>query len=347
MASSKDVSLAEVLRTNPVLIDQLALLLDREKRLIANWKHLCRVLKVDPKVVSSLEHYTDFSPTIRLFEHLEVVKPDLSIQHLKQALSDIGRNDLVSLLTCKACCLNSELVKDVITSTNVVAPRDGLLNDLALALDVQSKCLANWRKLAQKLGVEQQVLKQLERRSTESPANKLFEYLRATSPQMKLKTLKEALGMMKRNDVLRILQERNLDEETLLKDIITPESEILQVLEEKLNFDDVPWAKNWRQLACNLKIPREVYEEFDGTSRQRKSPTREMMKCLVGQDPGINLTDIVEALEKIKRNDAIQIITEHVPDTVDSVLERRGCSFDNNLMFDSQVICKRGGFPRR
>lgn len=97
----KDVSLAEVLRTNPVLIDQLALLLDREKRLIANWKHLCRVLEVDPKVVSSLEHYTDFSPTIRLFEHLEVVKPDLSIQHLKQALSDIGRNDLVSLLTCK------------------------------------------------------------------------------------------------------------------------------------------------------------------------------------------------------------------------------------------------------
>lgn len=65
--------------------------------------------------------------------------------------------------------------------------------------------------MAQKLGVEQQVLKQLERRSTESPANKLFEYLRATSPQMKLKTLKEALGMMKRNDVLRILQERNLD----------------------------------------------------------------------------------------------------------------------------------------
>lgn len=93
----------------------------------------------------------------------------------------------------------------------MVAPRDGLLDDLALALDVQSKCLANWRKLAQKLGVEQQVLKQLERRSTESPANKLFEYLRATSPQMKLKTLKESLGMMKRNDVLRILQERNLD----------------------------------------------------------------------------------------------------------------------------------------
>ena len=105
-------------------------------------------------------------------------------------------------------------------------------------------------------------------------------------------------------------------DEALLKDIIIPESEILQVLEEKLNFDDVPWAKNWRQLAYNLKIPREFYEEFDGTSRQRKSPTREMMKCLVGQDPGINLTDIVEALGEIKRNDAIQIITQHVPDTV-------------------------------
>ena len=93
----------------------------------------------------------------------------------------------------------------------MVASRDVLLDDIALALDEQSKCLANWSKLAQKLGVQREMLKQFERRSTQSPTSNLFEHLRATSPQMNLKTLKNALEMMKRNDVLRILQDGKLD----------------------------------------------------------------------------------------------------------------------------------------
>jgi len=93
--------LADVLRKNPDLIEQLALCLDREMRLISNWKHLSWELKVDGNVIKSLEQYSDFSPTIRLFEYLEVTQPDLTIQQIKQALLDIRRNDLVSLLTTK------------------------------------------------------------------------------------------------------------------------------------------------------------------------------------------------------------------------------------------------------
>ena len=93
--------LADVLTKNPDLIEQLALCLDREMRLISNWKHLSWELKVDANVIKSLGQYSDFSPTIRLFEYLEVTQPDLTIQQLKQALIDIRRNDLVSLLTTK------------------------------------------------------------------------------------------------------------------------------------------------------------------------------------------------------------------------------------------------------
>ena len=93
--------MADVLRKNPDLIEQLALCLDREMRLISNWKYLSWELKVDANVIKSLEQYSDFSPTIRLFEYLEVTQPDLTIQQLKQALLDIRRNDLVSLLTTK------------------------------------------------------------------------------------------------------------------------------------------------------------------------------------------------------------------------------------------------------
>ena len=67
-----------------------------------NWSFLGRNVTSDFRyVIKSLEQYSDFSPTIRLFEYLEVTQPDLTIQQLKQALIDIRRNDLVSLLTTK------------------------------------------------------------------------------------------------------------------------------------------------------------------------------------------------------------------------------------------------------
>ena len=83
----------------PDLIEQMALFLDREMRQIPNWKHFSNALKVDVNVINRLEQYADFSPTIRLFEHLEATQPNLTIRQLKQAFSEIGRNDLFSLLT--------------------------------------------------------------------------------------------------------------------------------------------------------------------------------------------------------------------------------------------------------
>ena len=92
--------LSTVLSHKP-LIDQLALCLDRDMRVISNWKNLAWEMKVDEKVIKQLEQYSDFSPTIRLFEHLEVTKPDLDIEQLRNALFEIGRNDLFNLLTTK------------------------------------------------------------------------------------------------------------------------------------------------------------------------------------------------------------------------------------------------------
>lgn len=90
-----------ILSQKPKLIEQLALCLDRKMRLIPNWKHLAWELKVDEDVTKRLEQYSDFSPTIRLFEYLEVTQPDLTIQQLRNALLEIRRNDLFSLLTTK------------------------------------------------------------------------------------------------------------------------------------------------------------------------------------------------------------------------------------------------------
>ena len=93
--------MVDVLRRKPDLETELALCLDRETWVTPNWVHLSREVKVDEKVISDLEAYTDRSPTIRLFEHLKSENESLTIQQLKQALHDIGRDDLYMLLTKK------------------------------------------------------------------------------------------------------------------------------------------------------------------------------------------------------------------------------------------------------
>ena len=68
-------------------------------RLINNWKHLASTLEVEVDVIKRLEQYGDFSPTFRLFDFLESWKPDLTIKELKETMLEIGRNDLLNLLT--------------------------------------------------------------------------------------------------------------------------------------------------------------------------------------------------------------------------------------------------------
>ncbi|KAJ7383834.1 hypothetical protein OS493_025706 [Desmophyllum pertusum] len=91
--------LSTCLTDQPELIQQLALCLDREVRLVPNWKHLARKMLVEEDVFKRLEQHSDYCPTIRLFDHLEVTQPDLTIQTLRKALSEIGRNEFLLLTT--------------------------------------------------------------------------------------------------------------------------------------------------------------------------------------------------------------------------------------------------------
>lgn len=107
-------------------------------------------------------------------------------------------------------------------------------------------------------------------------------------------------------------------DEVLLKDVITPGSELLEKMAVELNREDAPAVKNWSHLACKLDVPLDVRQDFAGetTGPKGKSPTKEVMQWLVARFPDTTLVDIVKALDRIQRNDAIQIITEQFPDTV-------------------------------
>ena len=82
----------------------------------------------------------------------------------------------------------------------------------------------------------------------------------------------------------------------------------------ELNREEVPGVKNWTHLACKLEVPSDVLQEFSGESTAKRSPTKEVIQWLGSQFPDTTLSDFVQALEKIQRNDAIQIIIKQFPD---------------------------------
>ena len=102
------------------------------------------------------------------------------------------------------------MVSKEITSRNIdtSSTRFGFLDQLALKLDGESLVLGNWQSLAQKLGVTFTSLKMLQGKSY-SNRRATFDLLEHLSvyQSMTLKTLKEALAKMKRDDVLNMLQE--------------------------------------------------------------------------------------------------------------------------------------------
>ena len=133
-------------------------------------------------------------------------------------LQQLALNEKQSTQTCNLSTfvpfskgfLNSEVVSTEITSRNIdtSSTRFGCLDQLALELDGESLVLGNWKSLAQKLGVLFTSLKMFQEKSysNRGATIELFEYLHS-HPSMTIKTLKEALAKMKRDDVLKILQE--------------------------------------------------------------------------------------------------------------------------------------------
>ena len=80
----------------------------------------------------------------------------------------------------------------------------------------------------------------------------------------------------------------------------------------------VPAVENWKHLAFKLEIPNEEIRKFGSmtTEPERTSPTIEVLKWVAAKFPDTRLTDVVRALDRIQRNDAIKIITEEFIDSV-------------------------------
>ena len=105
-------------------------------------------------------------------------------------------------------------------------------------------------------------------------------------------------------------------DDMLLKDIITPGSELLERLALELNREDNSVLKNWTHLAWKMEVPADVRRALADVKQIRKSPAEEVLEWVAVQFLEIALSDVAKALDEIQRNDAIQIISKHFPNTV-------------------------------
>ena len=92
---------------------------------------------------------------------------------------------------------------------------------------------------------------------------------------------------------------------------------LLKEMTGALNKKCPPWIQEWRRLARHLKIPFNVYHKFgESATVQTISPTKQVLQWLLERSRSMTLINFTELLERIECKHAIQVILEHIPDTV-------------------------------
>lgn len=77
----------------------LTALLDKEFRGIKNWKDLAMYVGIPRQDIIRFEQPKAMeSPTKRLLDYVAVVRPHFTLNHLKSALQEIYRRDLVAII---------------------------------------------------------------------------------------------------------------------------------------------------------------------------------------------------------------------------------------------------------
>ncbi|KAK3732215.1 hypothetical protein QZH41_015314 [Actinostola sp. cb2023] len=224
---------------------------------------------------------------------------------------------------------SNERVSEVITNS-----KSDILDKIALNLDSATKSSSNWKDLGKKLGVKCDKLKLFEMYNNYNPTVALLRYLYATSQEQEhisLGVIMEYLKQMKREDVL--IEVRNAIRSKGIqcintvhaKDVFQLGSELLENTSQMLNRDTAG-VDGWRVLARHLiddhfiddkddnGIDIDIIKKLEPPQPQDiHSPTKEIIKWLAASRTETTIDNLVGALEKIRRNDAVGILFSHFP----------------------------------
>ena len=83
---------------NGSLLDEIALKLDVQSKILANWSSLALKLGVPSKTFKLFERRSTQSPTNQLFEYVGSTCPHMTVKTLEEALTKMERKDLLAIL---------------------------------------------------------------------------------------------------------------------------------------------------------------------------------------------------------------------------------------------------------
>jgi hypothetical protein len=86
------------LKEHPFALKELSCCLDRNFKYLHYWSQFAFVLNVPDETVIQCSLHSEYSPTIKLFEFLQVEQPELSVTELEDALRSIERSDILQVI---------------------------------------------------------------------------------------------------------------------------------------------------------------------------------------------------------------------------------------------------------
>ena len=89
-----------MITNNSRLLDELARCLDTDYQysLLPSWRDMADLLAIPPEAYEHYDVYSVSSPTEDLFVFLSSTSPDLSVKEIRDALGEIGRQDVVKII---------------------------------------------------------------------------------------------------------------------------------------------------------------------------------------------------------------------------------------------------------
>lgn len=279
------------------------------------WKHLSEHFGISEAVYRSFKFQKENSPTELMFEYLQSSLPDITVESLKDALNQIERNDVISVLINYEICNPPVNDRTLVSSLFNCGSNSDIIGEIAVLLDVEKRGLKNWSDLAPILGLTRAIFLSFEDSSSENPTEQLFEILEKQIPQLTVKELIGHLEAIGRQDVIRAIKSSTeVTESSMIKELnedINVMDEVCDMLNTKKRAKKV---KGLRHLGNKLNIKKEILDDILPAQEEREGPTEALLQHLRGAKPWLKLADLVWALHKINRPDALNVLDPYLPD---------------------------------
>ncbi|XP_078382634.1 uncharacterized protein LOC144665279 isoform X2 [Oculina patagonica] len=188
--------------SDPDIIGEMAVFLDKQKPGLKKWSHLAAKLEITRKIFKTFETSSTDNPTEKFFDIVKVKFPKLTVGELIGHLEAIQRRDVINAIKESVKVTECSVIKDLIAHLDVMDNVCELFNTRKRATKV-----LGLKHLGKRLGITKEILDDLlpTQEETQSPTEALIRHLGGKNPSLTLADFIWALHFIDRPDVITVL----------------------------------------------------------------------------------------------------------------------------------------------